>query len=238
MSKFSFQQIKCMARTYGFTPECLPQLDICLLRFCDLHAVDFDKDEVVELFGLHQAPETRGMLITEPSELWRSLVSPGRDLDSYSLSTCFQILQAHAFVSWKGDQQSYAMNRLVHAWAYERLGPENQADAARRRDPVWLPGIKYLMITAIEGCIDVAQHLCSSEGWGPPSDNGHAVRLLGRHGVLEQPLADRLGQAVGFREVLVHEHVDVDDAIVVERLGDLSDLTEFLRAVAVWLSRT
>ena len=30
--------------------------------------------------------------------------------------------------------------------------------------------------------MDVAQHICSTEGWGPPADNGDAIRLLGEHG--------------------------------------------------------
>lgn len=75
----------------------------------------------------------------------------------------------------------------------------------RRADPLWIRGVKYTFVTAIESCVDVAQHLCSSQGWGPPQDNGDAMRLLGRHGVVDAQLADRMRQAVGFRNVLVHE---------------------------------
>lgn len=67
-----------------------------------------------------------------------------------------------------------------------RLEVEAGADEVRREDPMWLPGVKYTPITAIEGCVDVAQHLCASEGWGPPADNGDAVRMLARHGVLRR----------------------------------------------------
>jgi uncharacterized protein YutE (UPF0331/DUF86 family) len=116
-----------------------------------------------------------------------------------------------------------------------RLRAEASADDLRRRDPMWLPGVKYTLITAIEACVDIAQHLCSSEGWGPPADNGDAVRLLARHRVLDADHADQLARAVGFRNVLVHEYVAVDDAIVVSRLVDLSDLDRFARAVAEWL---
>ncbi|CAN5317398.1 hypothetical protein BH24ACT9_BH24ACT9_00550 [soil metagenome] len=38
-------------------------------------------------------------------------------------------------------------------------------------------------------------------------------------------------RAVGFRNVLVHEYVAVDDAVVVTRLKDLSDLDGFVRAI-------
>jgi len=47
------------------------------------------------------------------------------------------------------------------------LRRESAADEARRADPIWLRGVKYTFVTAIEACIDVAQHICSAEGWGP-----------------------------------------------------------------------
>ncbi|MFZ5871196.1 MAG: HepT-like ribonuclease domain-containing protein [Actinomycetota bacterium] len=40
---------------------------------------------------------------------------------------------------------------------------------------------------------------------------------------------------MGFRNVLVHEYVDVDDGVVLRRLSDLADLREFVRAVTGWL---
>ncbi|SFN16161.1 Uncharacterized conserved protein YutE, UPF0331/DUF86 family [Pseudonocardia ammonioxydans] len=124
--------------------------------------------------------------------------------------------------------------RLLRAIADDLavLRAEAGASPERRADPLWLRGIKYLFVTAIEGCVDVAQHLCSSEGWGPPRDNGDALRLLGRHGVLPGDLADRLARAVGFRNVLVHDYVEVDDAIVLARLEDPSDLHDFVRTMA------
>jgi uncharacterized protein YutE (UPF0331/DUF86 family) len=114
------------------------------------------------------------------------------------------------------------------------LKREAAAGQERRRDPIWLRGVKYTFVTAIEACVDVAQHICAAQGWGPPADNGDAVRLLGKHGVLDAGLADSVRKAVGFRNVLVHEYVRVDDAIVVARLGDLSDLEGFVREVAAY----
>ncbi|HSL08004.1 MAG TPA: DUF86 domain-containing protein [Pseudonocardiaceae bacterium] len=96
-------------------------------------------------------------------------------------------------------------------------------------------GVKYTFVTAIEAGIDVAQHVCASEGWGPPRDNGDAIRLLGAHGVLSVDLADRLRRAVGFRNVLVHDYIEVDDGIVLERLANLADLDDFVAVVAARL---
>lgn len=118
------------------------------------------------------------------------------------------------------------------------LGRESTVDDTRRSDPLWLPGIKYTFIVAIEACVDVAQHVCSSEGWGPPADNGAAMSLLGRHGVLDRDLAGRMRQAVGFRNVLVHDYVDVDDAVVLHRLDDPGDLAAYVRAISSFLEET
>lgn len=114
------------------------------------------------------------------------------------------------------------------------LRRESSADPRRRTDPLWLRGVKYTFITAIEACLDVAQHICASEGWGPPSNNADALRVLGAHRVLDTEHAGRMARAVGFRKVLVHEYVGVDDGLVLARLDDLSDLEDFVTSVVEW----
>jgi uncharacterized protein YutE (UPF0331/DUF86 family) len=111
------------------------------------------------------------------------------------------------------------------------LRQEAKAPEPRRSDPMWLRGVKYTFITAIEACIDVAQHICSAEGWGPPADNGDALRLLGKHSVLSPDLAASMRKAVGFRNVLVHEYIAVSDEIVIAQLQDLSELEAFVGQV-------
>jgi uncharacterized protein YutE (UPF0331/DUF86 family) len=118
------------------------------------------------------------------------------------------------------------------------LQQEALADEQRRADSLWLRGVKYTFVTAIEACVDVAQHVCASQGWGPPQDNADAMAVLVAHGVLPPELGGQLRRAVGFRNVLVHEYVKVDDAVVLARLQDPSHLAEFVRAVLSWLDAT
>ena len=117
------------------------------------------------------------------------------------------------------------------------LKNEAEAGEQRRADPIWLRGVKYTFVTAIEACLDVAQHICSTEGWGPPTDNGDAVRLLGDHGACTPELARSIRQAVGFRNILVHEYVRVNDDIVIDRLKDLVDLEDFVSQVAAFVTK-
>lgn len=115
------------------------------------------------------------------------------------------------------------------------LRREADADDTRRQDAIWLRGVKYTFVTAIEACLDIAQHICATEGWGPPADNGDAVRLLGEHNVCTADLALSIRRAVGFRNVLVHEYIKVNDNIVLERLKSLGDLDAFVTQVASFL---
>lgn len=103
------------------------------------------------------------------------------------------------------------------------------ADAER------MAALKYVFVTTIEGCLDVAQHVCASEGWGPPSSNAEALRLLGHHGVLPSGLSEVMASAVGFRNVLVHGYVDIDDHRVVSFLERVADLRAFVSHVSSWL---
>lgn len=106
--------------------------------------------------------------------------------------------------------------------------------ASLRTDEVRLSGTKYRFVTAIEAVLDIAHHLLASELWGPAEDSAGAVRLLGRHGVLDADLAERLARATGFRNVLVHGYAEVDDDRVIAHLDDLDDLRHFIDQVRAW----
>jgi len=115
------------------------------------------------------------------------------------------------------------------------LESQTNAGPSERMALTWLPGVKYLLQTAIEACIDVAQHICASSSWGIPSDNGEAMTFLHRHGVIDAGVEISMRKAIGLRNVLVHEYIGVDDAIVLNRVEDLSDLHQYVRQVTVWL---
>ncbi len=121
----------------------------------------------------------------------------------------------------------------------ERIGRLDAAATHRDDDPssLWLDGVKYLFVTAIEGCVDVAHHVGSSESWRAPDTNASAIRLLGEHRVIDAELAATIARSVGFRNVLVHQYIDVDDALVVEALGRLDDLRAFVSQVSAWILR-
>jgi uncharacterized protein YutE (UPF0331/DUF86 family) len=99
-----------------------------------------------------------------------------------------------------------------------------------------LAAAKYYFITAIEGCVRVAHHLISDQEWKIADSNADAIRRLGAEEVLTVELAEALARAVGFRNILVHEYAEIDNLRVVANLDRLDDLTDFVAAVARWLT--
>jgi uncharacterized protein YutE (UPF0331/DUF86 family) len=62
------------------------------------------------------------------------------------------------------------------------------------------------------------------------------MRLLGSQGVLTADLANATRKAVGFRNILVHEFIQVSDEIVTARLDDLGDIERFVEYVAEFIA--
>lgn len=126
------------------------------------------------------------------------------------------------------------LRRLEAETAYLRARADGDRSALRA-DEERLSGLKYRFVTALETVIKIAQHLCASEGWGPPDSNAASVRLLSEHRLVDEDLAGRLAAAIGFRNVLVHEYAEVDDDQVIANLDEVDDLARFVTAVSTWL---
>jgi uncharacterized protein YutE (UPF0331/DUF86 family) len=87
---------------------------------------------------------------------------------------------------------------------------------------------RYLVQASAQICIDIANHLISSEGWRVPQDFRDAFTVLEERGLLDEGLANRLRALAGLRNRLVHLYEEIDDALVHqairEGLGDLNQL--------------
>lgn len=81
---------------------------------------------------------------------------------------------------------------------------------------------------AIETCMDVADHIVADRRLRVPDTAAESFDILGEAGLLSSPLARRLGQMVGFRNILVHDYTRRDSAIVIRVLHeDVDDLVRF-----------
>lgn len=113
--------------------------------------------------------------------------------------------------------------------------PRDQYNADRRNHFT----VERLLQTAIEAAIDTARLIAIEEQLKRHDDADRSVfELLADAATIPPDLAERLRQAHGFRNVLVHEYTRIDPEKVYEHLQtDLGDLEEFSRVIAAYLAR-
>ena len=91
---------------------------------------------------------------------------------------------------------------------------------------------RYLVQSAAQACIDIANHLIASEGWRVPENFADSFTVLEEHTVIEPVLAAAMRDLAGMRNVLVHQYADVDDTRVAAAVEhELGDFDDFARAV-------
>jgi uncharacterized protein YutE (UPF0331/DUF86 family) len=85
---------------------------------------------------------------------------------------------------------------------------------------------------ALQSCIDIAAHVVADEGLGQPSGLADLFDLLGEHQIISSDLARQLRKAAGLRNIIVHEYVRLDLAMIYRiAKGDLTDLDALLLAI-------
>jgi uncharacterized protein YutE (UPF0331/DUF86 family) len=94
---------------------------------------------------------------------------------------------------------------------------------------------RYLHLS-IECLLDICNMLVSGLGLRKPERYQEAVDILAEAGVLSQGLMHRLVGVAGFRNILVHDYLDIDRDVVYHYLQEgLSDLEAFAREVVRFL---
>jgi len=98
--------------------------------------------------------------------------------------------------------------------------------------------VERLLELSIQSVIDSSRLLAALEDWRGIRDERDALVLLAEHGVIEDTLADRLLQAKGFRNILVHEYAEIDpDLLYLHLTEGVDDLWAFARGLARHLER-
>jgi uncharacterized protein YutE (UPF0331/DUF86 family) len=107
------------------------------------------------------------------------------------------------------------------------------------KNPTILGSAKYHLIVAIQGCIDICNHLVAKEGGRAPEDYADCFTLMADLGILKKDLSDRLAQMARFRNLLIHLYWRVDNERVYKILNEnLVDIDQFLGSVGKILQKT
>ena len=87
-------------------------------------------------------------------------------------------------------------------------------DHALDNDPIALGGAKYYLQVSIESCIDMANHLISSERFRSPRDYADSFAILSEKGIIGEEFSHVMKQMVKFRNRIVHLYGEVDNHYV------------------------
>ena len=91
---------------------------------------------------------------------------------------------------------------------------------------------------AIQCTIDIGSHLLSGSGTERPADYKNVNLGLGRQGIIPSDFAQRFQGIAGFRNILVHQYLQVDVEIVYEQLKQgLEDFEQFMVFVHKYLQK-
>ncbi|MBI5047367.1 MAG: DUF86 domain-containing protein [Deltaproteobacteria bacterium] len=105
-------------------------------------------------------------------------------------------------------------------------------------NPTVLGSIKYNLIVAIQGCIDIGSHIVAKEYARAPEDYGDCFKVLKEVKVIDEPLSGKLVKMARFRNLLVHLYWEVDNRRVYEIIrNDLADIEDFLKKIGHYLKK-
>jgi len=91
---------------------------------------------------------------------------------------------------------------------------------------------RHLQI-AIQACLDIANHIVSSLGLERPAqETSEVFTVLAKEKIIPGSMAKRLVEATGYRNVIVHDYIDVDRHLtytnIQQRLPDLSEFAKYI----------
>jgi len=84
---------------------------------------------------------------------------------------------------------------------------------------------------AAQACIDMANHIIADKGFRTPQGYGESFSVLAQEKVIPALLADKMRMVAGFRNILVHDYLEIDNNIVYTTLSHLDDFLHFAEYV-------
>ena len=116
----------------------------------------------------------------------------------------------------------------------EELGKISEVEFAA--DPHKVGSAKYNLIVAIEGTVDLSNHIISKNGFRTPEDYADTFRVMEEKGVFDAEFTRSLIRMARFRNRLVHIYWDINDAEIYRIiLTRLQDIRRFLKEIGNFL---
>ncbi|WP_135855123.1 type VII toxin-antitoxin system HepT family RNase toxin [Halorussus salinus] len=105
-------------------------------------------------------------------------------------------------------------------------------------DMVTQRAVERTLMNLIQACIDLAQHVRSTENLSPSGTAKQEIQALGEADIISNETQAKLEEAVGFRNILAHRYGDVDHDVVYDVLhDDLQWFNRFQQELAQWFQQ-
>ena len=100
-------------------------------------------------------------------------------------------------------------------------------------DPLTYGNAERYLQLAIQSVLDISNHVVADLGLRLPADSKELFVLLAKRKIVSTRLAKKLTSMAGFRNLLVHEYLEIDRHRVYQVLrDDLGDFEKFIKAVS------
>ena len=97
---------------------------------------------------------------------------------------------------------------------------------------------RYLLQISIETCINIGNHLISTEKLGLPKEYADTFRILAKSEIISNELVDKLILMTRFRNRIVHLYWDIDDEFIKKIIEtNLEDFYLFQKAIKTYLKK-
>ncbi len=101
------------------------------------------------------------------------------------------------------------------------------------KDPLVYGNAERYLQLAIQCVLDISNHVVADLRLNLPSDNRELFQMLANQRILSPSLSKKLTAMAGFRNILVHEYLEIDRRRVYGVLkNSLGDFETFIRAVS------
>jgi uncharacterized protein YutE (UPF0331/DUF86 family) len=103
------------------------------------------------------------------------------------------------------------------------------------QDPYLQDIIERNLEVSAQSVIDIANRIISIENLEKPLDYFDAIMRLGEAGILPSRFAKKLAPIAGFRNILVHDYLDINWDEVYNNLHQLNDISKFMKQIKAWM---
>ena len=125
------------------------------------------------------------------------------------------------------EKLSVCLNKL------EPFKPKEKEEILQ--DPYLQDIIERNLEVSAQSVIDIANRIISIENLEKPLDYYDAIMRLGEAGILPLKFAKKLAPIAGFRNILVHDYLDINWDEVYKNLHQLDDIVRFTKQIKTWM---